>query len=58
MLRRKTNTTPDVIIKKYFNGLQLWKDEENDIDILVQLVNAIRPKSPKKILKLDRKSVV
>ena len=53
MLQRKTNTTPDVIIKKYFNELQLWKDEENDIDILVQLVNVIRPKSPKKILKFS-----
>ncbi|WP_238989424.1 site-specific recombinase [Flavobacterium sp. LMO8] len=38
----------DIIIRKYFNELQLWKNEENDIDILVQLVNAIRPKNPKK----------
>ncbi|MEL1247072.1 recombinase [Flavobacterium helocola] len=53
MLRRKTNTTPDAIIKKYFNELQLWKNEENDIDILVQLVNAIRPKSPKKLEKFS-----
>ena len=53
MLRRKTNTTPEAIIKKYFNELQLWKNEENDIDILVQLVNVIRPKSPKKIQKFS-----
>ena len=45
------NTTADVIIRKYFNELQLWKNEENDIDILVQLVNAIRPKNPKKLEK-------
>ena len=53
MLRKKVNTTADVIIRKYFNELQLWKNEENDIDILVQLVNAIRPKSPKKLEKFS-----
>ena len=51
MLRKKVNTTADVIIRKYFNELQLWKNEENDIDILVQMVNAIRPKNPKKLEK-------
>ena len=53
MLRKKVNTTADVIIRKYFNELQLWKNEENDIDILVQLVNAIRPKNPKKLEKFS-----
>jgi len=53
MLRRKTNTTPDAIIKKYFNELKLWKNEENDIGILAQLVNAIRPKNPKKLEKFS-----
>ncbi|MQP23855.1 recombinase [Flavobacterium sp. LMO8] len=48
MLRKNVNTMLDIIIRKYFNELQLWKNEENDIDILVQLVNAIRPKNPKK----------
>ena len=52
MLRKKVNTTADVIIRKYFNELQLWKNEENDIDILVQLVNAIRPKNPKNLKNL------
>ena len=53
MLRKKVNTTSDAIIRKYFNELQLWKNEENDIDILVQLVNAIRPKNPKKLEKFS-----
>jgi len=45
----KNHNTPDEILKKYFNELQLWRNEENEIDILVQLVNAIRPRNPKKI---------
>jgi hypothetical protein len=44
----KNHITPDEILKKYFNELQLWRNEENEIDILVQLVNAIRPRNPKK----------
>ncbi|MFM7895164.1 MAG: recombinase, partial [Flavobacterium sp.] len=44
----KNHLSPDVILKKYFNELQLWRNEENEIDILVQLVNAIRPRNPKK----------
>lgn len=52
MLRRKNSVTPSTIIRKYFNELQLWKNEENDIDILVQLVNGIRPNHPKKITRL------
>lgn len=51
MLRKKNIQSPDVIIKSFFNELRLWKNEENDIDILVQLVNAIRPKNPKKLEK-------
>ena len=58
MLGRKTNTTPDAIIRKYFNELQLWKNEENDIDILVQLVNAIRPKSTKNLDKFSVFNVI
>ncbi len=45
----KNYNTPDEILKKYFNELQLWRNEENEIDILVQLVNAIRPRNPKKV---------
>ena len=44
----KNQIPPDEILKKYFNELQLWRNEENEIDILVQLVNAIRPRNPKK----------
>ena len=51
MLGRKNNSTPDIIIRKFFNELELWKHQENDIDILVQLVNSIRPKNPKKLEK-------
>ena len=32
----KNHITPDEILKKYFNELQLWRNEENEIDILVQ----------------------
>ena len=49
MLKRKTVLKPETIIRKYFNEFQLWNQEENEIDILVQLVNAIRPKNPKKL---------
>ena len=43
----KDQLLPNEILKKYFNELQLWRNEENEIDILVQLVNAIRPRNPK-----------
>ena len=31
----KNQLSPDEILKKYFNELQLWRNEENEIDILV-----------------------
>ena len=49
----KNHLSPDEILKKYFNELQLWRNEENEIDILVQLVNAIRPRNPKKIQQIS-----
>lgn len=56
--RRKNTTSFEEICKTYFNDLQLWKDEDDKLDILVALVNTIRPKNPKSVAVVDISNVL
>ncbi len=49
IVRKNSKNTFEEICITYFNDLQTWKEEEDAIDILVALVNTIRPKKPKEI---------
>lgn len=51
--RRKNTNSFEEICKTYFNELQLWKDEDDKEDIVVALVNTIRPKKPKTVDVVD-----
>ena len=48
----------DEICKRNFNDLQLWRENEDAIDILVALVNTIRPKKPKEVKLVSIKKVL
>lgn len=46
IVKKRSTDTFEGICKMYFNDFQLWK-EEDAIDVLVLLVNTIRPHKPK-----------
>ncbi|HLO74510.1 MAG TPA: hypothetical protein VK164_11280 [Flavobacterium sp.] len=46
IVKKRSTDTFEGICKMYFNDFQLWK-EEDAIDVLVSLVNTIRPHKPK-----------
>ena len=46
-LRRKPKMTLKYFFEKNFNNDQLWKSKIENIELLVELVNLIRPKNPK-----------
>lgn len=48
-VRKNSKKTFEEICTMYFNELQIWKNDEDAIDILVSLINTIRPKKPKEI---------
>jgi site-specific recombinase len=50
--------TFEEISKRNFNDLQLWREDEDAIDILVALVNTIRPKRPKEVKLVSIKNVL
>jgi len=56
--RRKNTNTFEEICHTYFNELQLWKNEEYNEDIVVALVNTIRPKKPKTVEVVDISNVL
>jgi len=56
--RRKNTNTFEEICHTYFNELQLWKNEEYNEDIVVALVNTIRPKKPKTFEVVDISNVL
>jgi len=56
--RRKNTNTFEEICHTYFNELQLWKNEEYNEDIVVALVNTIRPKKPKAVEVVDISNVL
>jgi site-specific recombinase len=52
-LRRKPKMTLKSFFEKNFNNEQLWKSKKENIELLVELVNLIRPKNPKTITEVD-----
>jgi site-specific recombinase len=52
-LRRKTKMTLKSFFEKNFNNEQVWKSKKENIEVLVELVNLIRPKNPKTITEVD-----
>ncbi|OXA74446.1 recombinase [Flavobacterium aquidurense] len=44
--------------EKNFNNEQLWKSKIENIELLVELVNLIRPKKPKKIAEVDLSQLI
>lgn len=46
------------ICKRNFNDFQLWREDEDAIDILVALVNTIRPKKPKEVKSVSIKHIL
>ena len=44
--------------EKNFNNDQLWKSKIENIELLVELVNLIRPKKPKKITEVDLSQLI
>ena len=56
--RRKNTNTFEETCHTYFNELQLWKNEEYNEDIVVALVNTIRPKKPKTVEVVDISNVL
>lgn len=52
-IKQHTKHTFEQICTTYFGPSQTWKLEEDAIDILVALINTIRPKKPKEIEELS-----
>lgn len=48
-LRRKSKMTLQSFLEKNFNSQQLWRCNKESIELLVQLVNLIRPKKTTKV---------
>ncbi|MFH6959301.1 site-specific recombinase [Flavobacterium aquidurense] len=57
-LRRKPKMTLKYFFEKNFNNEQLWKSKIENIELLVELVNLIRPKKPKKIAEVDLSQLI
>ncbi|MGE6355941.1 site-specific recombinase [Flavobacterium sp. NPDC079362] len=57
-LRRKPKMTLKYFFEKNFNDEQLWKSKIENIELLVELVNLIRPKKPKKITEVDLSQLI
>lgn len=57
-LRRKPKMTLKYFFEKNFNNDQLWKSKIENIELLVELVNLIRPKKPKKITEVDLSQLI
>ncbi len=53
IVSRKNTNTFEEICATYFNEFQLWKNEEHCEDIVVALVNTIRPKKLNKLEVVD-----
>jgi site-specific recombinase len=49
IIRKNSKNTFEEICTTYFSDLQIWKEQEDAIDILVSLIKTIRPKKPKEI---------
>ena len=47
IVKKNSGNTFEEICSTYFNDLQIWKEEDDAIDILVSLMNAIRPSNIK-----------
>ena len=58
IVRKNSRKTFEEICTTYFNDLQIWKNEEEAIDILVSLINTIRPKKPKEIESISISNVL
>ncbi|GIQ60572.1 recombinase [Flavobacterium collinsii] len=57
-LRRKSKMTLEDYFEKNFNNEQLWKSKQENVELLVQLVNLIRPKDPKTITLVDLSELI
>ncbi|MFH6987858.1 site-specific recombinase [Flavobacterium collinsii] len=57
-LRRKSKMTLEDYFEKNFNNEQLWKSKHKNVELLVQLVNLIRPKDPKTITLVDLSELI
>ena len=57
LVRKNSKKSFEEICATYFNDLQLWKHEEDAIDILVSLINTIRPANPKEIKSLSIENI-
>jgi len=55
---KNNKNTFEEICTTYFNELQLWENEEYNEDIVVALVNTIRPKKPKAVEVVDISNVL
>ncbi|MBF4487673.1 recombinase [Flavobacterium sp. CSZ] len=57
-LRRKTKMALKSFFEKNFNNEQVWKSKKENIEVLVELVNLIRPKNPKTITEVDLSQLI
>ncbi|WP_316635926.1 recombinase [uncultured Flavobacterium sp.] len=57
-LRRKPKKTLKYYFEKNFNDKQLWRSNRENVELLVELVNLVRPKNPKKITVVDLSELI
>lgn len=58
IFKKQNSDSFEEICKRNFNDLQLWREAEDTIDILVALVNTIRPKKPKEVKSVSIKNML
>ena len=57
-LRRKPKMTLKRYFEENFNDKQLWKFKTEDVELMVELVNLVRPKNPKTIPVVDLSEII
>jgi site-specific recombinase len=57
-LRRKPKMTLKYYFEKNFNNEQLWEFNSENVELLVELVNLVRPKNPKTVTVVDLSELI
>lgn len=58
VVKKNSKKSFEEICITYFNELQLWKQQEDSIDILVALINTVRPSKPKEVKTISIQNIL